>query len=264
MEITKATTALVTGANGGLGQAIARALHRQGATLVLTGRRADALAGVAKETGARVIVADLSQREDVARMHDEAGDIDIVVLNAALPGTGALLDHDVEQIDRLLEVNLRAPIQSARFFAERMVARGRGSLVFVSSISGKVATAGQSLYNASKFGMRGFALALRADLAPHGVGVSTVFPGFIRDAGMFAEAGVPLPTGTGTRSPEDVAAAVVRAVRKNPAEINVAALEQVLGAGLFAVSPGLLSAITNAVGGRRIAAALAEGQKRKR
>ncbi len=186
MNITPDTVALITGANGGIGMAIARELHRAGARIIVTGRRADALEPIAKETGAKVILADLARREDVERMHAEAGAVDIAVLNAALPGSGHLLEYDAAQIDKVFDVNLRAPVQSARYFGERMAARGRGSIVFISSISGKVATAGQSLYNATKFGMRGFALALRGDLEPHGVGVSTIFPGFIRDAGMFA------------------------------------------------------------------------------
>lgn len=264
MKITPDTVALVTGANGGLGMAIARSLHRAGAKIIVTGRRPDALEAVAKETGARVIVADLARREDVERMHAAAGDVDVAVLNAALPGSGHLMEYAPDQIDKVLDVNLRAPIQSARHFGEGMAARGRGSIVFISSISGKVATAGQSLYNATKFGLRGFALALRGDLEGRGVGVSTVFPGFIRDAGMFADTRVELPRGTGTRTPEDVARAVMRCVERNDAEVNVAAFEQVLGAGLFAVSPAVVNAIAKAGGGARVAAALSDAQKGKR
>ena len=75
----------------------------------------------------------------------------------------------------------------AKLAGERMAARSRGHLVFISSLSGKTASGQASLYTATKFGMRGFALALREDMRPHNVGVSTVFPGFIRDAGMCAE-----------------------------------------------------------------------------
>lgn len=264
MNITPDTVALITGANGGIGMAIARELHRAGARIIVTGRRADALEPIAKETGAKVILADLSLREDVERMHAEAGAVDVAVLNAALPGSGHLLEYDAAQIDKVFDVNLRAPVQSARHFGELMAKKGAGSIVFISSISGKVATAGQSLYNATKFGMRGFALALRGDLEPHGVGVSTIFPGFIRDAGMFHDAKVALPAGAGTRSPEDVARAVMRCVRKNHSELNVAALEQVLGAGLFAMSPGLVTALTNASGGAQIAARISAAQKHKR
>ncbi len=129
----------------------------------------------------------------------------------------------------MLEVNLRAPIALARCLAPDMIARGHGHMVFVSSLSGKAASPASSIYSATKFGLRGFALALRADLAPHGVGVSTVLPGFIRDAGMFAEADVTLPRGVGTRSPEQVAEAVMRAIEKNRAEVDVAPLALRLG-----------------------------------
>ncbi len=264
MDITSGMVALVTGANGGIGQAIARALHKAGASVVVTGRRADALEPIAKELGARVIVADLAKRDDLDRMHSETADADIVVLNAALPSSGDLMEYSPAQIDTALDVNLRAPMHSGRFYGERMVAKGRGSIVFISSISGKIATQGQALYNATKFGLRGFSLALRGDLEPRGVGVTTVFPGFIRDAGMFHNTGVKLPAGAGTRSPEDVAAAVLRAVRSSPAEIDVAAFEQVLGAYLYAFAPGLINALQKMSGGEKIAAQIADAQRHKR
>ncbi len=96
--------------------------------------------------------------------------------------------------------------------------------MFVSSLSGRAASARSSLYNATKFGLRGFALALRMDLRAQGVGVSLVSPGFIRDAGMFADSGAPLPPGVGTRSPQDVARAVAEAIERNRAEVDVAPL----------------------------------------
>ena len=105
-----------------------------------------------------------------------------------------------------------------------MVARGSGHLLFMSSLAGKAATPGTSLYNASKFGLRGFASALRAELRGAAWASRRVFPGFIRDAGMFADTEVKLPPGIGTRSPEHVAAAVVRAIEHNRGEIDVAPL----------------------------------------
>ena len=139
-------------------------------------------------------------------------------------GVGALESFTIEEIDRALNVNLRAPIVLAHALSPQMVERGRGHLLFMSSQAGKAATPGTSLYTASKFGLRGFAASLRADLHGTGVGVSTVFPGFIRDAGMFAEAEVKLPPGVGTRTPEDVADAVVKAIEHNRGEIDVAPL----------------------------------------
>ena len=260
MEITKDTTVLVTGASGGLGAAIARAFHGAGAQLIVTGRRADAMKALAADTGARVVLADLARADEVDRCLDEAGVIDVLVANAGMPGTGALLSFSSVEIDRALDVNLRAPMRMARRAAEAMVARGRGHIVFISSISGKVATMGSSVYSATKFGLRGFSLGLREDLRPHGVGVTTVFPGFIRDAGMFADSGVKLPRGAGTRSPDDVARAVLRAVRKNPAEIDVAAFDQRFGAFLAGISPSLVASLARALGGAKVAKALAESR----
>jgi short-subunit dehydrogenase len=262
MQLDSSCTALVTGASGGLGGAIARALHAAGARVVVHGRRADALASLAAEIGARVVVADLAKREDVARLAAEAGEVDVLVANAALPASGPLFEFSEEEIDRALDVNLRAPIALARRLAPGMVARGRGQIVMVSSIAGKVASPGTSLYSATKFGLRGFALGLRQDLAPAGVGVTGVYPGFIRDAGMFAETGVKLPMGVGTRSPEDVAAAVLRAVREDPAEIDVASVEQRAGGWLTALSPALVNHLQSRFSA--LSEAVSRGQRHKR
>jgi short-subunit dehydrogenase len=152
----------------------------------------------------------------------------------------------------------------ARVLGERMVARRRGHIVFISSIAGKVSTAQTPLYSATKFGLRGASLGLRKDLARHGVGVTTVFPGFIRDAGMFAETGVKLPAGVGTRSPTQVAEAVLHAVRDNPAEIVVAAAEQRLAAWVAGVSPGLIEVAERLYDTSSIADEVAEKQRGKR
>ena len=96
--------------------------------------------------------------------------------NAALPASGPIVDFSPEQIDRALDVNLRAPIQLTRALVPGMVERGAGHVVLVSSLSGKVASIGSSLYSATKFGLRGFASGLREDLHGTGVGVTVVFP----------------------------------------------------------------------------------------
>src|SRR5205807_5818820 len=134
-----------------------------------------------------------------------AREVDLLVANAALPASGVFTELEQDQIDRMLEVNLRAPIAIARALAPGMVARRHGHLVMISSLAGKAATPASAIYSATKFGLRGFAHGIREDLRPHGVGVSVVLPGFIRGAGMFAEAGVELPRGVGTRTPQDVA-----------------------------------------------------------
>ena len=145
-----------------------------------------------------------------------------------------------------------------------MTARGDGHLLFVSSLAGKVATPRASLYAATKFGLRGFALGLRQDLAPHGVGVSCVFPGFIRDAGMFSDSGATLPAGVGTVSSEQVAAAIVRAIEHDRGEIDVAPLAMKAGARVAGIVPVLAADVQKRLGSFAIADAIADGQREKR
>jgi short-subunit dehydrogenase len=255
---------LLTGATGGIGQALAAALAGRAGEMVLTGRRTDLLEPLAQQLGGRAIPADLTDRHAIEDLLNAAGEIDVLVANAALPATGLLADYCIDEIDRALDVNLRAPIVMAKLVAQRMAARRHGHLVFISSLSGKIASGQASIYNATKFGMRGFALALREDMRPHNVGVSTVFPGYIRDAGMFADSGATLPRGVGTRSPQDVARAIVRAIETNVAEVDVAALGPRLVALVGAVAPGLSAAIQHRLGADAITEQLANGQRCKR
>lgn len=264
MTEIQGTRILLTGASGGIGQAIARALAARGAQLILTGRRADVLEPLAQELGGRALAVDLADRAAPERLVAEAGQVDVLVANAALPASGTLDDYSLEQIDRALDVNLRAPIALAKLLAEPMAARGRGHLVFISSLAGKSAQPGSSLYSATKFGMRGFALGLREDLRDRGVGVSTVFPGFIRGAGMFAEAGVELPKGVATRTPEEVAAGVVKAIEEDRGELDVAPLGLRLGATFAGVAPGLAANVSRRFGNAKLAGELAANQRDKR
>lgn len=259
------STILLTGATGGIGQAIARALHARGATPILTGRRTDVLEPLAAELGgARTLAVDLSDPAALERLVADAGEVDILIANAALPAAGTLPSFTMQEIDRALAVNLRAPIALAHALVPAMVQRGRGHLLFMSSLSGKSATPGSAIYNATKFGLRGFASALRADLRDSGVGVSAVFPGFIRDAGMFAQSGVKLPTGVGTSSPEDVAHAVLSAIERNRAEVDVAPLTVRLGATFAGIAPELSSKIARRLGSEDIAREMEAGQRDKR
>jgi short-subunit dehydrogenase len=258
--------ALVTGATGGIGQAIARALHGKGAHVVVTGRRGEVLEGLAKELGDRVdvVVADLSDSREARELAERAAPVDVLVANAALPGSGEVLDYSPEEIDRALDVNLRAPIQLARALVPGMLERGSGHLVFVSSISGKVALAGSAIYSATKFGIRAFAFGLRDDLHGTGVSATTVFPGFIEDAGMWADTGLKLPPGVGSRSSEQVAAAVIKGIERDRAEIDVAPFSLRTGGWLWPIAPSLVAGATRRSGGRRLANDLAEAQKPKR
>ncbi len=255
---------LLTGATGGIGGAVARRLAADGAKLVLSGRRVDMLELLGSEIGADVIPADLSDPRAVDRLIADAGQIDILVANAGLPATGRLAGYTTAQLDRALDVNLRAPIALACALTPPMVARGRGHLVFMSSIAGKSATPRSSVYNATKFGLRGFSLALRAELRAHGVGVSTIFPGFIRDAGMFADTAIKLPPGVGTKTPEQVAKAVARAITRNRAEVDVAPFGLRLTAVLSGIAPEFVLQSGRLLGTDRIASQFEDRQAAKR
>jgi short-subunit dehydrogenase len=262
----RGSTVLLTGATGGIGHAIARTLAARGARLLLTGRREGVLDELASELDARPLTADLSSRDAVRALGEEAvaAGVEILVANAALPASGAFDELSQEQIDGMLEVNLRAPIALARALAPSMIERRRGHLVFMSSLSGKTASPASSLYSATKFGLRGFALSVREDLGRHGVGVSTVFPGFIRDAGMFADTGIKLPTGVGTRTPQDVAEAVLSAIERNRAEVDVAPLSLRIGAAFGGLAPALASQLARRLGSHDIAETMADRQRSSR
>ena len=259
-------TALVTGASGGLGIAIARALHARGATVKLTARRAELMEELAADLGERaeVLPADLSSADDVRRLADEAGSVDVLVANAGIPGTGQLTEYSPEQVDRVLDVNLRSAVHLTHALLPGMLERRSGHLIYISSMSGKVASPRASLYNATKFGLRGFSLALHDELRRTGVGCTTIFPGFIEDAGMWADSGLKTRPGTGSRKPDDVSNAVLRALAKNPREIDVAGLVPRSAGWLLGIAPGVVSALQRAAGGDDISAELAEAQKAKR
>jgi short-subunit dehydrogenase len=255
-------TALLTGATGGLGRAIAKALAARGATLALSARKAEALAALAAELpgeGHRVLPADLAEPGAAAALAAAAGEVDVLVANAGLPGAGRLTDFTPEQVTRALRVNLEAPMLMAQALLPAMLERGSGHLVFISSLSGKAASPRSSVYNATKFGVRGFALGMRADLGPQGIGVSLVSPGFIREAGMFAEAGAKPPPGLGTGTPEQVGAAVAKAVEQNKAEIAVAPLPQRALAHFALASPAISVRVQSGSAGQKAAKAVADG-----
>lgn len=257
---------LLTGATGGIGAAIARTLHERGAHLVLSGRKAEVLERLRGELGERVetIEADLAQGGELMRLASEAQPVDVLVANAGLPGTGRLDSFSHEEIDRVLDVNLRAPIQLSRAFVPAMLERGAGHVVLVSSIAGKIPSPESSVYCATKFGLRGFGYSLNVELRGTGVGVTTVFPGFVSDAGLFADSGAKLPPGIGTSSPQDVADAVVVGIEKDRAEIDVAPIAVRSSAKLFGAAPSVVVAVGRRLGGARLAASVAEGQRDKR
>lgn len=232
---------LITGATGGLGRAISSSLAQRGATLVLSGRNPEALEELCASLGSehRIAPADLAEEGGAERLAADAGEVDCLIANAGLPGTGRVESFSPEEVALAIRVNLEAPMILARALAPAMAERGVGQMVFICSLAGKAASPRSSIYNATKFGLRGFALALRTDLAGTGVGVSIVSPGFVRDAGMFARSGARSTAGLGTTTPERVAEAVVRAVERNPVEVAVAPIRQRALAHIGMAVPGL-------------------------
>jgi short-subunit dehydrogenase len=219
---------------------------------------------LAEELGGRALAVDLADPSAPARLLADAGRVDVLVANAGLPASGGLHSFSEEEIDRALTVNLRAPIMLAHALTPGMVERRRGHLLFVSSLAGRAAPTGSSIYSATKFGLRGFGLALREDLAGKGVGVSVLLPGFISEAGMFAESGAKLPPFVGTKKPEDVARAAVKAIEQNRAELDVAPLPLRAGAVLAALAPGPVGAVQRKLGAAKTSDAMARGQADKR
>lgn len=257
---------LLTGATGGLGRAIAQALHERGAHLVLSGRREEVLEEVVRELGdrAEALPADLQSGEAARDLVERAGRVDILVANHALPASGRLDEYTPEQVDRALDVNLKAPVQMTHAVLPQMLERGGGHLVYISSMAGKVAVGGASLYAATKFGLRGFATALHDELERDGIGVSTVFPGFISDAGMWADTGLEMRKGVGLKKPEHVAAAVVKGIEKNKSEIDVAPLTIKAGGWGAGISQSAVQRIQRLAGADRMSKNLAEAQRDKR
>ena len=249
---------LLSGATGGIGRAIAEELAGHGAKLVLSSRKKEELQALARSLpgGARrhkVIVADLAKTGAAETLIKDAGNIDALVANAALPASGRLDDFSQREIERALRVNLESPIKMARALGPKLVKNGEGHLVFISS-----------LYSASKYGLRGFAFGLREDLHPHNVGVSVVSPGFVREAGMFHESGSNPPPGLGTTTPQKVASAVAKAIRKNANEITVAPRRQRLVSEVGYRHPEIAARVQRRGGADKIAEKLAEGQASKR
>ena len=181
-------TALVTGATGGIGGSIARALHAQGAVVGISGRNEDKLKALASELGDRVHVlpADLSNAEAIdalVKSADEAmGQIDILVNNAGLTRDNLSMRMKDEEWQEVLDVNLTAPFKLAKAAQRGMMKRRSGRIINISSVVGTTGNPGQCNYVASKAGMVGWTKAMAAEVASRGITINCVAPGFIATA----------------------------------------------------------------------------------
>jgi 3-oxoacyl-[acyl-carrier protein] reductase len=177
--------ALVTGATGGLGQAIARVLHAQGATVALSGTRAQALEALAAELGERAspVVADLSDKDSVEGLVPAAeaaiGPLDILVNNAGITRDNLFMRMKDEEWEQVLSVNLTAAFRLSRAAVKGMMRRRFGRIVNIGSVVGSTGNPGQGNYAAAKAGLVGLTKALAAEVASRGITVNCIAPGFI-------------------------------------------------------------------------------------
>jgi 3-oxoacyl-[acyl-carrier protein] reductase len=179
-------TALVTGATGGIGGAIARALHAQGAHVVLSGTRQAALDGLSAELGVRVsaVAANLSDSADVDGLIAKAeaaanGQVDVLVANAGITRDGLMLRMKDEDWEQVIKVNLESYFRLSRAALRGMMKRRFGRIIGITSVVGVTGNPGQANYAASKAGMIGFSKALAQEVASRNVTVNCVAPGFI-------------------------------------------------------------------------------------
>ena len=181
-------SALITGDSGVIGSALARALHKQGATVFLTGRKEEALKNIAQELGTRthIQVADLSDNEAINDLivtaNDVMGGLDILINNAGLTRDGLAMRMKDEDWAEVLEVNLTAGFRLARAVLRGMMKNRYGRIINITSVVGQIGNPGQVNYVASKSGVTGMTKALAAEVASRGITVNCVAPGFIATA----------------------------------------------------------------------------------
>ena len=256
MKDLRGRNALVTGAGGGLGAYIARALADQGVNLSLTDLPEASVDGLSAELRTRGVEvkhapADLKDGDERRRLanwaEDALGPLDILVNNAGVEFGGPFLESDAEALELTVAVNLLATMDLTRLVAPGMLERGRGHVVNMASLAGKLAPAQLASYAASKHGVVGFTAALRAEFGETPVGFSAICPGFVSRVGMYGrlepyiEGGPDTPMGT--VPPERVGEAVVRAIREDVGEIVVNRRPVKPLILLTGVAPGLMARI---------------------
>jgi NAD(P)-dependent dehydrogenase (short-subunit alcohol dehydrogenase family) len=229
----RGANALITGAAGGLGGHIARALSREGCSLVLTDLPGDALDARASElssAGPRVAAlgANLRDRDElgglVARAEEASGPIDLLVNNAGVELTAPFVDYTDEEIETVMDVNLLAPMSLIRQAVPGMVERGRGHVVTMASLAGRLSPAYMATYGLTKAALIALTQSLRAEHAGDPVGFSAICPGFVRGAGMvepLLEAGTEFTSTVPLTPPELIGGAVIKAVRKDLPDVTI-------------------------------------------
>jgi short-subunit dehydrogenase len=274
MEQLRGRTALVTGASGGIGRQIARRLAAEGMNLVVSGRREDVLAEVVEElrgagVKAEAVPADLNDLGAVdplvERSEAALGPIDLLVNNAGVETVGAFTAYSREQLSSMVNVNLTAPLLLTHKVVPGMLERGRGYVVFISSLAGKVGPAYNEPYAATKAGLIGLTQSLRAEYSTGPIGFSVVCPGFVAGDGMYqrmVEEGVSSNRMLGETTLDKIAAGVVDAVRKDRPEVveSGAPVRPLLAVGQ--IFPRLRERLVERFGGNEIFRRAAEARGR--
>jgi short-subunit dehydrogenase len=244
--------ALVTGGSRGLGPFIARGLAGAGARLAIAARSAEPLAQVASAITAAgglclPLAADVTRAADRARLVDETqralGPIDVLVNNAGVEHGGAFARRAPGEIAELVETNVTAPLLLTRLVLPDMILRGRGHVVTIASLAGKVGYPYAAVYGATKAALLAWNAALRVELEGTGVSTSVVSPGYVKGAGMFAAHYVKPPRLLGETTPDAVAAGVLRALREDALEVVVAGRPFWPVHALFTVAPRPMLAV---------------------
>jgi short-subunit dehydrogenase len=250
MKDLRGKNAVLTGASRGLGPYIARALAQEGVNLVLTARTADAVEATAKEAlavgvEAIAIPMDVTDQASRERLLEGAvaanGSIDILINNAGIEWISEYTKMSAEQIEQMVQTNLIAPLILSRLVLPDMIARGSGHVVMMSSLGGKKGSPYSATYAATKAGLIEWTAGVREELRGTGVSASVICPGFVSEAGMFAEYGKSAPRLTGESTPEAVADAVLRSIEYDVGEIVVNPGPSRLLDISNAISPGAVS-----------------------
>lgn len=272
MELDGASV-LLTGGSRGLGPYIARALLGRGARVTLAARSAEDLQRVRDTMDpdrVATVSGDVTNEDDrntiVADAEAAFGPVEVLVNNAGIESVLPFERYGEDEITSMIVVNLDAPIQLCRLVVPGMVDRRRGHVVNIASLAGKVAVPYNTVYSATKHGLVGFTYSLRAELHDTGVSASVICPGFVSEAGMFADRAHPdVPRGTGSwTTPPKVAAAVIRAIERDLADVVVSgALGKVADVSI-AMAPRLTEAIARRTGAYRLQRREAEAQARRR
>jgi short-subunit dehydrogenase len=190
----KGAVALVTGSSAGIGQAVAVRFAAQGAQVLVHGRDPDRTNGVARAVNGTAVVADVAtadgRRDLIVQATRPFGRIDVLVNNAGIGYSGPFTQMTVDEIRRIIEVDLLAAVELTHAVLPGMLERGWGAVCFVSSIAGRTGVAGESVYSATKAGLDAFAESLRFEATGTGVHVGVVVPGVV-DTGFFDKRGRP-------------------------------------------------------------------------